>query len=664
MASQFGTEEAQLQAVKEELSRVGGVHQANFLFRNRGDLTFATTDWLPSDPSYANGAVTVDLDGDGDLDLVTNNINEPAGVYRNYLRERAPEVAHYLSVRLQGPVGNPDGLGAKVCLEADSLQLYAEQQRQRGYLSTFPAPLHFGLGPRGRVDRITVVWPDGRISQRESLPADTTATFDYRESMAPASAQKNPSPFAVAQRSLDTLSLPGLPAHAESAYRDFDVYALALRDFSHDGPAMVVDDWNRLIFGGAAGEAVRVLDPATGTELQRLPETAEREVTRLLLVDYDGDGDRDLYIGNGSSEFAARTSQLPDLLFRNDDGQYVADPKALPQLEVMTGAVVAGDVDHDGDADLFVGARQLPGRYPFPPTSYLLENVGGRYAVRDTFDAGMVTDAVWEDLNGDGWPDLATVGEYAPPRIWLNREGRMELQGEMAELSGWYYSLTPTDLDGDGDVDLLAGNLGQNSAYSASPERPLAVRAEDYDRNGAIDPIVTAFLGDTAYPVHPRNTLGRQVPGLKRQIPDYATYGGWTEDALPPLTDAGLRLEVRDFRSVWLENRGDGSFVPHFLPSIGQTAPIRDAVQTRLPDGRAGLLVVQNDHATEVLGGRLDAGTGFALTLDAAGEPEVLPRFWSVRGDARSVVRWNDYFLVGINGGRVIAYGPAVADPL
>ena len=664
MASQFGTEEAQLRAIKEELRHVGGVHQANFLFRNRGDLTFDVTDWLPADPSYANGAVTVDVDGDGDLDIVTNNINEPAGIYRNNLRESGGDSTHYLVVRLRGPSGNPDGLGAKVYVEARSLRAYAEQQRQRGYLSTVDAALHFGLGGATRVERITVVWPDGRVSRREELPADTTTHFDYRESTAPASPPNVASPFAGPGMVLDTVSLPGLPVHAESDYRDFDHYALALRDFSHDGPALAVDDGNRLIFGGAAGEPVRVLDPATGAEIQRLAGTIAPEATRLLLLDYDGDGDRDLYVGHGSSEFATRPDRLPDLLYRNDEGRYVPDTAALPGLKVMTGAVVAADVDRDGDPDVFVGARQLPGRYPFGPASYLLRNDGGRFGIRDSLDGGMITDAVFADLNGDGWPDLATVGEYAPPRIWLNREGRLEPQPELTDLSGWYYSLTPNDLDGDGDVDLLAGNLGRNAAYPASPERPLAVRAEDYDGNGAIDPIVTAFLGDTAYPVHPRNTLGRQLPGLKRRMPDYATYGGWTEADLPPLSEAGLRLEVRDFRSVWLENRGDGTFVPHFLPATGQTAPIRAAVETVLPDGRAGLLVVQNDHATEVLGGRLDAGTGFALTLDGAGEPEVLPRFWSVRGDARSVVRWQDYFLVGRNGGRVAAYGARAFDAL
>ena len=653
MATQFGTEEAQLTAVKRALEDIGGVHQPNFLFRNEGAMHFSETDWLPPTPSYTNGAVSVDLDGDGDLDLVTNNINEPAGLYRNLSRERHPDSTHFLTVSFTGPAGNPDALGAQLYLRADSLTLYAEQQRQRGYLSTQGRDLYFGLGGRRRVDTLRVTWPDGRTATLTDLEADRRITLDYQDST-------SPDARAVPQRRtayLTPFSLPGLPVHRESAYQDFDVYALALRDFSHDGPAMVIDDNDRLIFGGAAGQAVTVHDLATGAKVQSLAETEASEATSLVLLDYDGDGDRDLYVGNGSSEFAARTTYLQDLLYRNDNGTYVADPGALPGLLVMTAVVRSGDVDRDGDPDLFVGARQLPGRYPLAPPSYVLENEGGRFTVQDTLRLGMVTAAVFDDLTGDGWPDLATVGEYTGPQILLNREGRWEPRPEMEELTGWYYSLIPNDLDGDGDLDLLAGNLGLNAAYAATPDRPLRVLADDYDGNGAMDPIVTAYLGETAYPVHARNTIGRQLPGLKRQVPDYKTYGAWTAENLPPVSSAGLTLTAREFRSSWLENRGDGSFSVHFLPTAGQTAPLRAAVATVLPDGRQALLVAQNDHATEVQGGRLDAGTGFALTLDTRGAPEVLPDYWSVRGDARSVIAWQDAFLVGINNDSVVAYG-------
>ncbi|MGB3801786.1 MAG: CRTAC1 family protein [Lewinella sp.] len=653
-ADMFGTQEARYQSIARALDDVGGVYQRDFIFRNQGDLRFTVTDWLPNDPTYANGAVTVDLDNDGDLDLVTNNINQPARIYRNMSRETAPDSTHYLTVRLEGPSGNPDGLGATVQLFAGDLLLTAEQQRQRGYLSTVDPRLHFGLGTRTQIDSVVVAWPGGKRSVLREMTADRELTIPFGNSSLPA---PPPPASAAAAVALQPVILEWLPRHQESYYSDFDRYALKLRDNSHDGPALAVTESGELIVGGAAGQPVTVYDLGGGAQVQSLAETESPESTRLLLLDYDGDGDEDLYVGNGSSEFDGRDENYRDLLYENVDGRFELVPDALPELLVPTAAVAAADLDGDGDLDLFVGARQLSGKYPLPPTSYVLRNDFGRFSVAEEVDAGMITGAVWKDLNGDGRPDLATVGEYNSLRILLNEPDGWAAQPTDPNLVGWWYSLIPNDLDGDGDVDLLAGNLGLNSLYTASAHAPLVVHADDYDGNGAIDPIVSAYLEGKSHPVHPRNTLARQLPGLKRQFPDYATYGTWTDAEMPKLTDKGIRLEAREFRSAWFENRGDGTFIPHFLPATGQTAPIRDAVSTTLPDGRPALLAVQNDYAIEVLHGRLDAGTGLAITLGDSGEPEVLPDYWSVRGDARSVVKWQDLFLVGINDGQVRAYG-------
>ncbi|WP_116107978.1 VCBS repeat-containing protein [Lewinella sp. IMCC34191] len=652
-AEMFGTQEARYQSIARALEDVGGVYQRDFIFRNDGDLRFTATDWLPEDPTYANGAVTVDLDNDGDLDLVTNNINQPARIYRNMSRENAPDSTHYLTVRLEGPSGNPDGLGATVHLVAGDLRLMAEQQRQRGYLSTVDPRLHFGLGTRKQIDSVVVVWPGGRRSVVGGVAADRELTVPFGESKLPAP----PPPASFADTlALQPVALNWLPRHEESYYTDFDRYALKLRDNSHDGPALAVTESGQLIVGGAAGQPVTVYDLGDGAQVESLSETAASETTRLLLFDYDGDGDKDLYVGNGSSEFDKRDEYFRDFLYENKDGRYALTTDVLPEILVPTGAVAAADLEGDGDLDLFVGARLLSGKYPLSPSSYVLRNDGGRFAVADEIDAGMITGAVWRDLNGDGRPDLATVGEYSSLQVFMNGPEGWTPQTVDPNLAGWWYCLIPNDLDGDGDVDLLAGNLGLNSLYTASSEAPLVVHADDYDRNGAIDPIVTAYLEGKSHPIHPRNTLARQLPSLKRQFPDYATYGTWTDAEMPELTAEGIRLEAREFRSAWFENQGNGTFTAHFLPGTGQTAPIRDAIGTTLADGRPGLLAVQNDYAFEVLNGRMDAGTGLAITLDEAGEPEVLPDYWSVRGDARSVVQWQELFLVGINNGQVRAY--------
>lgn len=665
--NQFGTQEARVRRILEALDQVPGVHQPDFLFRNRGDLTFEPTDWLPDRPTYANGAVFVDLDRDGDLDLVTNNLNEPAGLYRNNSRALKPDSTHYLQVELVGPPDNSGGLGAQLYLVAGNLRLYHEQQRQRGYLSTVDALVHFGLGHQQVVDTLSVRWPDGHTNLLTAFSADTLLKLEWKPGTEP------PPPLAGAHP-LASTPLAG-PVHHESAYRDFDRYALALRDHSRAGPAMTTidltgDGSELLVFGGAAGQVVSLWERGqmtNGAESQswvavaELEETKESEASTLLVFDFDDDGDQDLYVGNGSSEFLGGDYRHQDLLYRNEGGRLVLTEGVLPTSPDITTAVAAADLEGDGDLDLFLGSRQLPGEYPRPGRSLLLRNEGGRFTVTQAFAPGMVTDAVFADLSGDGLPELALVGEYLGLLLYDNKDGELRIRSDnhQAALTGWWYCLTAGDLDGDGDLDLLGGNAGTNNPYAPKSGRPLVLLADDYDGNEALDPVATVYDDGARRPVHPRNTLTRQLPAWKKLIPDFATYGRWTVDDLPVMGKEGIRLEAGEFRSVYFENDGAGGFAAHPLPNSAQTAPLRDAITNQLPDGRTAFLCVQNDYATEVLGGWMDAGTGFALALDTAGEVEVLTDFWSVSNDARSLVKWKDRIIIGVNGEKV-AIRPAV----
>ena len=659
-AAMFGTQETVMRATLEELDAIDGVHQPNYIFRNRGDLTFAATDWLPEAPTYSNGAVYVDLDRDGDLDLVTNNLNEPAGLYRNQSRERSATDARYLAIDLIGPPTNPDALGTRVYLTyADSLHAYGEQQRQRGYLSTMDAQLHFGLGGSSRVDSLLIVWPDGQVTELTDLPTDRTMEIQWPPaSTAPATPPPAFTPAWVSRPTpaAHALMTPG-PAHRESDYTDFDRVALAVRDFSRMGPALTTldvdgDGVQELVFGGAAGQAVTIyrLEGDSLLPLQSLPQTQGPETTALAPLDYDGDGDQDLYVGNGSSEFGDDALAYLDQLYENRDGELIhTSGRLIPRLAVTT-AVAVADLEGDGDPDLFIGSGWEPGSYPNQEASYILVNEGGRFTLGQQIDAGLVTDAVWADMDGDDAPDLVTVGQYAAPATYLNQDGVLTAEPRDGALAGWWYSLTATDLDGDGDLDLLAGNLGTNSPYRATPERPLTLRVDDYDSNGSPDPIMMVYNGDRSHPVHPRNTLGRQVPVFKKQMTSYAMYGGWSTENMPDLSDDGSVLTATEMRSAVLENDGNGHFSVHFLPTAGQTAPIRDAVPIRAASGAPALLAVQNDYAFEVLGGRMDAGTGLMVSLNN-GRVVVNADAWSVRGDARSVVRLGDLIVVGVNGG-------------
>ena len=655
----FGTDEVIMQNTLAALHELDGVHQPNYIFANRGGLDFAPADWLPPSPTYSNGAVYVDLDLDGDLDLVTNNINETAGLYRNYSRERAPDSTHYLSLVFEGPPENPNALGAKVYLTYAGKHAYAEQQRQRGYLSTVDARLHFGLGAATTIDTLLVIWPNGTIIERTELPADQELRLSLSEATAPA--RRRPSWVKDVRPGLREILHAG-PQHLESAYSDFDNFALAVRDRSHDGPALATADFDgngaaELIVGGAAGYPTKIyaLEGDSLRELQHLAGSEAGEATALAPIDYDGDGDTDLYIGNGSREFAGQETYYRDLLYENQAGKLVLREDLLPERYAVTAAVAVNDLEGDGDADLFVAVAYQAGEYPRAATSYVLVNEGGKFVPGQELDAGLVTDAVWTDLDGDRLPDLATVGEYAAPRTYLNRDGVLEGQAVDEALAGWWYSLTAADLDGDGDTDLLAGNMGLNSAYRASWEHPLELRVADYDDNGTLDPILMMYVGEQAHPVHPRNTLGRQLPGFKKQATSYAMYGGWSGDNMPPLGEQGFTLRATELRSAYLKNDGRGKFTVRFLPAEAQTAPIRDALPVQLADGRAALLIVQNDYAVEVLGGRLDAGTGLLLSLEG-GALRVDPDYWSVRGDARSVVQLDSLVVVGINSGRLRLY--------
>lgn len=273
-------------------------------------------------------------------------------------------------------------------------------------------------------------------------------------------------------------------------------------------------------------------------------------------------------------------------------------------------------------------------------------------------DAGMVTAASAGDFNDDGYGDLVTAGEFEPIRIFSGSADGLGDPVVLPNTAGWYYSLTSVDLDGDGDLDLLAGNAGLNLPYSAGPGKPLTLLADDYDGNGDLDPILTAFNDGVAFPLAPRNTLTRQLPGLKRQIQNFATYGRWTIADLPPLTGRGIRLEATEMRTLFLRNDGAGNFTIIPLPAAAQTAPVRDAVSVTLADGRPALLVVQNDYAIEPLGGPYDGGKGFLLTVGANGELEVQTSYPNIRKDARSVIGLRDgrggfSYFVGINNGKI-----------
>ncbi|HET6569824.1 MAG TPA: FG-GAP-like repeat-containing protein [Rhodothermales bacterium] len=613
---------------------------SNYLFRNRGDLTFenATERWGIDRPSDSNGAAYADLDNDGDLDLVVSNINQPAFLYRNNASELTDH--HYLKIKLYGVGKNRYGLGAKVRLVTPKGRVfYQEQMPTRGYQSSVQPVLVFGLGDADSI-HVTVTWPDGAWQALTGVSADQTITLHQQD------ATQAPRPSSSEAPAADTLSarFAALPdalgldfVHHENAFVDFRREPLLPHMLSRLGPALATADINAdgredIFIGGARGQAAALYLQQRGGTFRRTPVPAFEAHARYedvdaLFFDADGDGSEDLYVVSGGNDVADGDTLYQDRLYLNDGhGTFTYAVGALPQIASSGGAVAARDYDGDGDEDLFVGGRVLPGKYPYAPRSYLLENVGGRF--RDvTPDAlrqpGLVTDAAWGDLTGDSTAELVLVGEWMPIRIFRYMGKTFTEITEAAGLgqtNGWWNSLRLADLDSDGDLDLIAGNRGLNAQMQASLDEPVTVNAADFDGNGATEAVISYYTQGRSYPVAVRDELLGQISSLWRKYPTYGSYANATvEDIFSEEQLAkALTRKANTFETSLFENRG-GVFAKRPLPIQVQFAPVNSIlVQDFDRDGRLDLLLAGNNFAVNPSLGRQDAGRG--LFLRGAGE--------------------------------------------
>ncbi len=703
--SAFGRDDDMVAKFREQAEKLPGVKKPNFLFRNNGgdrpgDLTFTNQapDWGLAEPSYTNGAAYADFDQDGDLDLVMNNLNAEAFVYRNNTR-RAPtdpatpaaesESARYLTVALAGQPGNQAGLGAEVRLYYNGRQQMAQHTLQRGYKSTVDGRLHFGLGRVNRLDSLTVIWPAGRRQVLRSVATNQPLTL--READATQSVGRAKSvtvPFT------DQTRASGLVwQQAENTFVDFKYQPCIPQLFSQQGPALVVGDANGdgqddlYVTGASRRAGALFLQQPNATfrpvTLTNAGPPKATEETGGLFFDADGDRDQDLYLVGGGSEFAIGSPAYQDKLYVNNgpgrDGrpQFTEALTDLPDTRASGSCVVAADFDQDNDLDLFVGGRVTPGRYPETPRSYLLQNDGrGRFTdVTDRMapglaGVGMVTAARWTDTNGDRRPDLLVVGEWMAPTLFTNtgRGLRAMAVPNFASSVGWWSGLAAADFDGDGDVDFVAGNLGRNSHYQATPEQPVSLYARDFDNNGTVDPILTHYVQGKEYPSAPRGTLIDQMVGVRRLAKTFADYGRMTgSDLLQALDLTGATVvRATQFASVYLENRGGNQFTVRPLPIEAQLAPLNGlTVLDYNHDGHLDVLTVGNSYAPETLSGRYDASVGNVLVGDGRGRFRAVPMRQSgfcVRGDARSLApvrlaNGGTLYVTGKNQDWLQAYG-------
>lgn len=654
----FSTDRNRLNTIRQEVEKLVGVKKPNFLFKNNGDLTFTdkASQWGLDQPSYSNGAAYADFDNDGDLDLVTNNINDEAFLYRNTSSD-GEKSNSFLRVKLVGDSGNLQGLGTKISVYHKGKILYAEHQTQRGYKSTVENIEHFGLGQlSGKIDSVKVDWLNGRTQLLKDVSPNQVITVSIKDAVSNKEV-KAPAP-GIFKEMNDDLNIHF--RHKEKDFVDFLEGQLLLpHKHSQGGPGIAVGDVNGdgledFVVGGSALHSAKIfLQKKDGTFMMDSLQAKESEDMGLLLFDADGDGDEDLYCVSGSSEFKNNNQLYQNRFYRNaGKGKFELDTTALPIMKSSGSCVVANDFDKDGDLDLFVGGRIVSMRYPETPESFLLVNDGtGKFKnqasmiSKELSTVGMVSGALWTDVNNDGWVDLAVVGEWMPITFFINESGKSFTTLRLPDTSGWWNSISGGDFDNDGDIDYVAGNLGLNSVYRASVAEPVCVYAKDFDDNGSVDPILCRYIQGKEYPVHPRETLTGQLAKLRGVAQRYADYGGMgITDLIPQkILDNALVLKSTLLASVYVENAGNNKFNVKQLPVEAQYSPVYGiSVVDINEDGNLDVLSIGNSYASETLSGFYDAGIGNYLQGDGAGNFTAVPVTTSgffVDGDAKALAR-------------------------
>lgn len=672
----------------------------NYAYKNVGNSHFEDVgeQWGINLPSFSNGAAFADLDDDGDLDYVVNNINDEAFIFENKLNDEQEIINNYLTIKFKGSTTNTSGIGAKLAVrfDNDTFQYY-EHHVGRGYMSSVHDLAHFGLGDQTKVKSIEILWPDNKFQKVSDVKSNQTITLQYDKAEL-AKAENLLFPFT--QKNTDPIfseisNKIGIDyTHQENDVVDYNVQRVIPHKLTQNGPSLAIGDLNGdgtedFIIGSSSGfSPILFFQNQDGTfrseTLFKDEFNKKYEEESLVLFDLDNDGDLDLYLVSGSNEFETQSDFYLDRILINDgDGNFLLAPDKIPEIRASGSIVKAEDFDNDGFIDLFVGGRSPYAQYPLSENSYLLKNINGKLKdVTENFslelrNIGMVSDASWEDIDNDGIKDLILVGEYMPITIFKN-EGttfhKLENTG-LNDLFGWWRSIVASDFDNDGDIDFVVGNLGANNLYRPSPERPLTVLAKDFDSNGTIDPVIFAYFRSNyenaiykSFPVNFWGDLSAQSPLFRSKYKYYKDYAKATEETL--LTEDELKGATKLIgnydRTAYLENLGNGKFQLKELQWEAQIAPInRMVVIDYNEDGNDDLLLVGNDYGNEVFVGRYDAFNGSLFKGNGKGGFEVVRTLESgflVPGDAKDMVSLkcangsSPYLIVSQNKDRILVF--------
>lgn len=637
MGNQVAKRNQKLKAIKD----LAKIPLQDYLFENNNNLTFTkrSTEWGIGQPGFSNGACYADLDNDGDPEIIINQFNGAAKIYRNNAEK--VRANNYISIKLQGVSPNLQAIGAKVFLYSGSSLQMLEMNPYRGFESSVDPVLHFGTGQYKTIDSIKIIWPNGKVEVKKNIIANQRLTITYGSgndspSKQPATQNAEINKTGLFREITGTHGL--IYNHIENEFVDFKIQPLLPHMHSRLGPGLATADINNdglsdLYVGAGAGyPGCFFIQNKEGNFTKKpLSQDTACEDMGVLFFDADNDGDADLYVVSGSSEFLPTSNLLQDRLYINDGkGNFENRPNALPNTVSAGSCVVACDYDKDGDLDLFVGGRVSPGSYPLSPQSYLLKNQRGVFVDSSATELpqlgkmGMVTAALWTDYDNDGWTDLMITGEFMPVMFIKNESGKLNFKSPviLPHTSGWWNSITAGDFDNDGDIDYVVGNLGLNSRHHASTKEPLCIYAKDFDKNGRLDPIMCYYVQGKNYIYPSRDEMIKQMPAARGRFSTYKDFASVTfEEAFTSdeLKEATI-VKSECMESSYFENKGNGVFERKALPLLCQASPIFGMLTGDYnSDGNLDIVITGNSNSTEVSTGAYDAMNGILLVGDGKG---------------------------------------------
>lgn len=628
----FGTNEAKSENRLKLLEKVPEIQLKNYAYRNNNNLDFenVSVSWGLDELSYANGSAFADLDNDGDLDLIINNIDSEASIFRNNTEKQTQNTS--LNIRFEGDKNNVHGIGAKLTAWIGGEKLFFENYPVRGYLSSMPNTISVGTGKAQTIDSLMVIWPDGKVQKKTKVSvSQKRLTLKYSEAQLHLKSDFSKKPlFQLVDNSFDY-------ENTESAFNDFNESATFHKMLSRFGPAIAKADINGdnledFVVGGAyMGNETQIFTPTKQGKFVKtieIPTSKQMEVGAVCFFDADKDGDQDLILAGGSCERPLEVVEAfqPQLWLNDGKGNF-SPAKDFPTLTVSSHTIEALDFDNDNDLDIFIGGRMIPNKYPISPRSYILRNDKGKFVdvtaqiAPFLSDLGMVCDAAVVDLDKDNFKELVVVGEWMPLMVMKNNRGKFLLQ-QTKQTEGWWNTVEATDLTNDGFPDLVLGNEGKNTFYSATPKQPLVLLAKDFDENGRIDPVMGQYVNGELVPVHSRENLNLQINAFRKKFTTYKDYSTvLLEDLFSDNDKKGaLRKEVYELSSSIAINDGKGGFKLKALPWQAQQSPIFSIISKDFnSDGKTDLFLAGNFFPNEAHQGRQDASRGVILLGNGKG---------------------------------------------